>query len=108
MLNILFNSFVNSATNCSPLFDTTLSGNLYNFHTLFLNNHTNLSTDVPFVVAIKYVILTNLSQTTKIMSFSTANSNLVMKSTVRWVYSFSSILLNFSFFTSVSIWFFIL
>jgi len=74
MPNILFNFFVNSAANCSLLFDTTLSGNLCNFHILFLNNYTNLSTDVLSVVVIKYVILTNLSQTTKIIFFSAATA----------------------------------
>ena len=83
MPNILFNFFVNSAANCGLLFDTTLSDNLCNFHILFLNNYTNLSTDVLSVVVIKYIILTTLSQTTKIIFFSAANSNLNMKSNIR-------------------------
>jgi len=106
--NILFSSFINSAANCYSLSNTTLSGNLYNFHILFLNNYTNPSTNAPFVIVTKYVILDNLLQTTRITSFPTTNSNLVIKSTIKYVYNFSGILLNFNFPTSISIIFFIL
>ena len=102
--NILFSS----TTNCDPLWKTTLSGNPYNFHTLFLNNCTNPSTVNLSVVATKCVILDNLLQTTRIAFFPTTNGNFVMKSTIRYVYSFSSTSLNFSFPTGVSILFFIL
>ena len=60
------------------------------------------------VVVTKYVILDNLSQTIRIVSFLVTNSNFVIKSTVRYVYSFSSISLNSNFFTDTSILFFIL
>ena len=60
------------------------------------------------VVVTKYVILDNLSQTIRIVSFLVTNSNFVIKSTVRYVYSFSSISLNSNFSTDASILFFIL
>ena len=44
----------------------------------------------------KYVILDNLLQTTKIISFPATNSNLVMKFTIWCVYSFFSILISTS------------
>ena len=65
---MLFNSFIISAANCGLLSNFILSGNLYNFHILFLNN-LNPFTDVPSVVATKCVILNNLLQTTKIAFF---------------------------------------
>ena len=105
--NILFNSFVNSAANYGSLSSTTLSGNLCNFHTLFLNNLANPFTNVPSVVATKYIILNNLLQTTSITSFPATNSNFVIKSTIRWVQGFSVILLKFNFPTRASVWFFI-
>ena len=64
----------------------------------------NPSTDVSSVV-VKYIILDNLSQTTRIVSFSATNGNFVMKSTVRYVYGFSGTSFSFSFSTSVSILF---
>ena len=68
--NILFNSFVNFATNCSPLLLITLSSNLYNFYTLSLNSLSKIpSTNATFVVVTKYVIFDNLSHTTSIISF---------------------------------------
>ena len=103
--NILFSSFVNSAANWEPLSDTTLSGNLCNFHTLSLNN---LFTNVLSVVATKCVIFDNQLQTTKIVFFLATISNFVIKSTVRWVYGFSSTLFNFNFPAISSILFFIL
>ena len=84
--NMLFNSFVISATNCSLLSDTILSGNLCNFHTLSLNNCTNPFADVLSVVATEYIILDNLLQTTRIASFPATNGNFVIKSTVRYIY----------------------
>ena len=83
--NILFNFFMNSTANCDPLSDTTLSNNLCNFYILSLNNCTNSSTNVPSVVATKCVILDNLSHITKIVSFLATNSNLVIKSIIRYV-----------------------
>ena len=106
--NIWFNSFVRSTANYSLLSDTTLSGNLCSFHILFLNNCANSSTNIPLVVATKYVILNSLLQTTRTASFPATNSNFIMKSTIRCVYSFSRILLNFNFPVNPSILFFIL
>ena len=86
----------------------TLSSNLYNFYTLFLNNLASSSTNIPSIIATKYLILDNLSHTTKIIFFSATNSNLVIKSIIRYVHGFSSISLNFSFSAGASILFFIL
>jgi len=108
VFNILFNFLVNFTANCSPLSETTLSGNLCNFHTLSLNSLTNLSTDVLSIVVTKCIILDNLSHTIKIASFSTTNGNLVIKSTVRCVYGFFGISLNFNFSASTFVLFFIL
>ena len=107
MPNILFNFFIIFATNCSSLSDTILSGNLCNFYILSLNSYTNPSANVPSVVATKYVILDNLSQTTRITSFPATISNFVIKSTIKCVYNFSGTLLNFNFSISISILFFI-
>ena len=79
--NILFNSLINSTINCSTLFNIVLSSNPYNFYILSLNNCTNPPTIVSSVVIIKYAILDNLLQTTRIISFPATNGNLVMKST---------------------------
>ena len=106
--NILFNSFVNSTVNCGSLLLIILSGNPCNFYILFLNNINNSSADVPSVVATKYAIFDNQSHTTNIMSFPAANSNLVIKSTVKCVYSFSGISFIINFTASTSIPFFIL
>ena len=106
--NILFSSLVISTANCGPLSNTTLSSNPYSFYTLFLNDLTNPSTDVSSVVATKCVILDNLSQTTRIVSFLATNSNFIIKSIIRYVYSFFSISLNFNFPAGASILFFIL
>ena len=105
--SILFSFFVNFAVNCSLLSDTILSGNPYNFYILSLNNHTSSFVKASFVVVTKYVILDNLSQTTRIMSFSVTSGNFVIKSTITYVHSFSDILLNFNFSASASILFFI-
>ena len=105
--SILFSFFVNFAANCSLLSDTTLSGNSCNFYTLSLNNHTSSSAKASFVVVTKYIILDNLSQTTRIMSFSATSGNFVIKSTITYVHSFLGILLNFNFSASASILFFI-
>ena len=95
--NILFNSLVIFTANYEPLSDIILSSNLYNFHTLSLNN-----------LATKCVILDNLSQITRIASFPATNDNFVINSTIRYIYSFSGNLLNFNFPTSLSAQFFIL
>jgi len=88
--NILFSFLVNLVTNCSFLSKIIFSGNLYNFYILFLNNFANSSVVVSFVIVIKYVILSNLSYTVKIISFLTTNSNFVIKSIIKYIYSFSS------------------
>ena len=67
--NILFNFLINSATNCSPWSKTILFSNSCNFHILFLDNLTNSSANISFAVTTKYVILDNLLQTTRIISF---------------------------------------
>ena len=92
--NILFNSFVNSATNWGPLLLITLSSN---FHTLSLNNLANSFTNVPFVVAIKCTIFDNQLHTTKITSFSVTNGNLVIKFTIKYIHTFfgTSFVINF-------------
>ena len=77
--NILFSSFANSTANCGPLSEITLSGNLYNFYILSLNNLTNSSADISSIVATKCAILDNLLQTTRITSFPATNSNLVIR-----------------------------
>jgi len=87
----------NSTANCGPQSEITLSGNLYNFHILSLNNLTNPFTNVSFVVSTKCAIFYNLSYTTNITSFSATNGNLVIKSTIKYVYSFSSTLLSTSY-----------
>jgi len=81
----------------------TLSGNLCNFHTLFLNNYANSSTNIIFVIVTKYVIFNNLLQTTRIISFLTTNGNLVMKSTIKYIYGFSQTLVDINFSTGISI-----
>ena len=106
--NILFNSFIISTINYGSLSDTILSSNSCNFQILTLNNHTNSSADIPSIVAIKYIILDNLSQIIRITSFSATNNNFVMKSTIRCIHGFSRISLNFNFSASPSILFFIL
>ncbi len=78
-------------------FSITLSGNSCSFHILSLNNCANPFTNVSFAIVTKYVILNKLLQTTRIISFPATNSNLVMKSTIKYVHSFSGISLNFSF-----------
>jgi len=67
--NILFNFLINSATNCSLWSKTTLSSNSCNFHILSLDNFTDSSTNISFVVITKYVILNKLLQTTRITFF---------------------------------------
>ena len=101
--SILFNSFINFATNWGPLSDTTLSGNLYNFHILSQSSLANPSTEVPSIIATKYIIFDNWLQTTRIEFFLAIISNFVIKSTVRWVHGFFGISLNFNFSTTVKI-----
>jgi len=48
--SILFNFFVNSATNYGSLFNIILSENSCNFHILSLNNFASPSTDVSSIV----------------------------------------------------------
>jgi len=67
---------------------------IYTISTLFLNNLTNPFTNISFFVNTKCAIFYNLSHTTNITSFSATNSNLVIKSTIKYVYSFSSTLLS--------------
>ena len=102
--NILFNSFVNFATNCSPLSEIMLSCNSCNFHTLFINNLANLSTNVSFVVATKCAIFDNLLHTTSIIYFLIINSNLMFKSIIKYVHSFSSTSFSISFPASASVY----
>jgi len=106
--NILFSSFVNFAANYSPLSEITLSRNSCNFYILSLNNYANSSANVSFIIITKYVILDNLLQTTRTVSFLATNSNFMIKSIIGCVYSFSGILLNFNFSTSASVLFFLL
>ena len=58
---------------------------------LSLNNLASPSTDVLFVVGIKWTIFVNLSTTTKIKSYSCANGSLVIKSANIYVQGFSGI-----------------
>ena len=108
ILNILFSFFINSATNYGFLSKITLFSNPCNFHTLFLNNLTNSSTDVSSVITTKCVILNNLLHTTKIAFFLATNGNFVINLTIKYINSFSSILFAINFSTSITIWFFIL
>ena len=102
--NILFNSLIISATNCSLLSNMIFSSN---FHILSLNNLVNSSTNISFVIVTKYVILDNLLQTTRIASFLATNGNFVIKSTIRYIYGFSRTLLNLNFSAGTFILFFI-
>jgi len=70
ILNILFSFLISSTINYSPLSETILSGNPYNFYILSLNSLANPFTNILFIVVTKCIILNNLSHTTKIMSFS--------------------------------------
>jgi len=106
--SILFSFLVNSIINYSPLSEITLFSNLCNLYTLSLNNLASPSADVLFIIAIKWVIFDNLSKTTKIISFSTTNSNFVIKPTVRCVHSFFSTSFAINFSISVPVLFFIL
>ena len=106
--NMLFNFFIISTVNYGSLSNTILFSNPCNFYKLSLNSLTNFSTDVFFVVATKCVILDNLLQTTRIIFFLATNSNLIIKSTIRCVYSFFRTLLNFNFSICISIPYYIL
>ena len=106
--NMLFNSLIISAVNYSPLSNTILFSNPYNFYILSLNSLANPSADVSFIIATKCVILDNLLQMTRIISFLATNSNFVIKFTIRCVYGFSRTSLNFNFSTGTSVLFFIL
>ena len=91
---------LSSAVNYGLLSDTILSSNPCNFHILFLNSVVN-----PSIVATKCIILDNLSQTTRIAFFPVTNSNFVIKSTIKYVHSFSSTPLNFNFPAGISVLF---
>ena len=103
--NILFNSCIIPAMNWGPLSDIILSGNLCNFYMLSLNNIASSSTNVFFVVEIKYTIFVNLSTTTKIESYPCVSSNLVIKSTEMWAQGFSRIEFSINFPASCSVQF---
>ena len=84
MSSILLSSFVIFAANYGPLSDIMLSGNLCNFHTLFLNSLANSFAKVSSIMATKCTIFDSLSYTTRIAFFSVTSSSLVMKSTFRY------------------------
>ena len=106
--NISFNSFINPATNWGPPSEITLSGNLCNFYTLFLNNFTNFFTIIFSVVTTKCDIFKNLLHTTKIKSWSFVISNFIMKSTNIYYHSFSNTVFSLNFSAGISALFFIL
>ena len=85
--NILFNSSVNFAANCGPLSNITLSSNLCNFYILSLNNLAKPFSNISSIVVTKCAIFNNILQITRITSFPATNSNLVMKLTVKYIYS---------------------
>jgi len=68
--NILFNSFINPATNWGPLSNMILLDRLCSFYTLSLNNLANPSADILSVVGIKYTIFVSQSTTTRIELYS--------------------------------------
>jgi len=103
--NILFSSFVIPAANYSLLLNIMLSNNSCSFYTLFLSNIVNLSTNILFIIAIKYTILDSLLYTTKIVFFA---GSFVIKSIVKYIYDFSKISFVINFSTSISVIFFIL
>ena len=113
-LTILSQSIMYYSTPCQlcyklcSLSKITLFSNLCNFYTLSLNNLTNPFADIPLVVATKYAILSNLSYITRITFFSTTNSNLVIKSTIKCIYGFSGTLFVINFSAGISVLFFIL
>ena len=65
--------------------------------TLHLNNLANSSTHISSVIVIKCAIFDNLLHTTRIVFFSTTNSNFIIKSTIRYIHGFSNILFAISF-----------
>ena len=82
-----------------------LSGSLYNFYTLSLNNCANPSADVFSVVGMKYTILVNLSAITKIELYLWAKDSFVIKSANMCVQGFSGIELGISLPASGFVWF---
>ena len=106
--NILFNFFINFVANWGSLSEIIHFGNLYNFHTLFLNNFAKLFTIIIFIITIKYNIFENLLHTTKIESWSLDIGNFIIKSTNICYHSFSSIVFSLNFLAGISILFFIL
>ena len=91
-----------------PLSNIMIFSKLCSFYTLSLNNLANSSAIVFSIVVTKYVIFDNLLYTTQIAFFSVANSNFMMKSTIKCINGFFRILFAISFSTSDSILFFIL
>jgi len=60
ILNILFNCFIKSTANCSPLLLIILCGNLCSFYISYLNSLAKSLTNISTIVAIRYVIFDNL------------------------------------------------
>jgi len=82
-----------------------LLGNPYSFHTLSLNSLANPSADIFSIVGMKWTILVNRSITTRILLYSCAKSNLVIKSADIYVYGFSRIEFGINFPAGCSMWF---
>jgi len=82
-----------------------LLGNPCSFYTLSLNSLANPSADVFSIVGMKWSILVNWSTTTRILSYSYAKGNLVIKSADIYVYGFSRIEFGINFSTGCSMWF---
>jgi len=101
----LFNSYITPVTNWGPLSEMILSGNLCNFYTLSLNNLANPSTNVFFIVEIKYTIFVNLLTTTRIELYPCTSGNLVIKSTEIYTQGFSGIEFGINFPTGYSVQF---
>ena len=64
---------------------------------LFLSSLANLSTEISSIITTKCVIFDNLSHTTKIIFFSTTNSNFIVNFITKCVHSFSEILFIINF-----------
>jgi len=106
--NILFNSFIISTANYSPLSNTILSSNLCNFYMLSLNNCANSSADVSSVIATKLPLVARKDAILVVCNRLSKMTHFVMKSIIKYVYGLSKISLNFNFPTGTSILFFIL
>jgi len=101
----LFNSHITPIANWDPLSEMILSGNPCNFYILSLNNLANPSTNVFFIVEIKYTIFVNLLTTTRIELYPCASGNLVIKSAEIYTQGFSGIEFGINFPTGYSIQF---